>query len=166
MKNKKLLISTIIIFLLGVISFTFSILLDTTFKNIDLDERIFMIIGIALIIISFGITIFTLKKLGRVIATYLILALVVGINIFMFILIFKVIKEDFTVGFKGSDLGWYILGVIIYFIFFIPVLVLGVVNVIINFVKKNFKMLPNILLFSFIIIYVFQFIYFLLSVQS
>ena len=43
MKNKKLLITTIIIFVLGLMSLTFGILLDSTFKNIDVDERIFSI---------------------------------------------------------------------------------------------------------------------------
>ena len=50
MKNKKLLITTIIIFVLGLMSLTFGILLDSTFNNIDVDERIFTIAGIVLII--------------------------------------------------------------------------------------------------------------------
>ena len=166
MKNKKLLITTIIIFVLGLMSLTFGILLDSTFKNIDVDERIFTIAGIALIIAAFGITIFSIKKIGRVIATSLVAALIIAINIFMFILMIDVIKEDITSGFKGSELGWAILGIILYFIIFIPFLVLGAVNVVINIVKKNFKMLPNILLFSFIILYIVQFIYFILSCQN
>ncbi len=166
MKNKKLLITTIAIFLVGLMSLTFGLLLESTFKNINLDERIFIILGICFVIVAFGITMFSIKKIGRVIATYLVLALVVGVNIFMFILIFNVIKEDLTIGFKGSELGWYLLGVILYFIFFIPVLILGIVNVIINIVKKSFKMLPNILLFSFILVYLLQFVYFVLSVSN
>ena len=164
MKNKKLLITTITIFLLGLISLTFGILLDSTFQSIDLEERTFIILGIALIIIAFGITVFSIKRVGRVVATYLVMALVAGINIFMLVLMFKVVQEDLTSGFGGSELGWYLLGVILYFIIFSPVLILGIVNVIVNAIKKNFKMLPNVLLFCFIILYLIQFLYFVLSV--